>query len=669
MDALRAATDDEVLQMPRWLYTFWRSMCKEGRKEETAKSYASTFKRLFEEDRKAPAEMASQTYFDLTKASPKNKSGNGQRSASVAAFKKFYQEIQGDVTKLDEPDQDAKFCQVNVNGELRPYRGGRKVETNGEQEPKGRKRKVEKSNEDHNGKPKDRAKPKKEKIKVEKGDNLQRKTVSLKRAFELLTVAAGTGPNMEFGRPRAVHVHGRDANKRMAHRIHGLYTERKDELKGGKPVFEKADYERRTYILFSEEKKTWRMSVSMDQQGDFAKVKEPVALPWKVTKPWRVFSDSNSYEEDPELRCDYLDPLLPLPDAEVEVCLPMCSEDGTDVPGGELETRTSSSSQRNLPGRTGDRALLISGLEDSIKNSQRIMGVYEEQGEHNGRPIFVKEDKAKPSVLFFHAEKDKWRIAKSISERGDFAHVKNRAPLPWQVQTSWKVFDGESYKEVQMLVEARQPATKKGPEAMDQKRPDTDEIPLDLLPSLPKDAPPKHAAYVAVKWEAPKRRAFFYFNGVHFQVVKARARSQASAMLIARACYVKLLNGCNIDEAINFRDVVFQQIRENPKAGDTEDEESLESDKPPSKKARKSGARSGSASGSSFSSSSGSDSSEESQASDAGATEVSAGGWGHFQKDMPHQLGRVCAKMAARSGLRCFRCFLHRRQCQCKDLK
>lgn len=29
------------------------------------------------------------------------------------------------------------------------------------------------------------------------------------------------------------------------------------------------------------------------------------------------------------------------------------------------------------------------------------------------------------------------------------------------------------------------------------------------------------------------------------------ARSQASAMLIARACYVKLLNGCNIDEAMD----------------------------------------------------------------------------------------------------------------------
>ena len=31
-----------------------------------------------------------------------------------------------------------------------------------------------------------------------------------------------------------------------------------------------------------------------------------------------------------------------------------------------------------------------------------------------------------------------------LSTEGDFAHVKNRAPLPWQVQTSWKVpLDGK----------------------------------------------------------------------------------------------------------------------------------------------------------------------------------------------------------------------------------
>eukprot|EP00435_Cladocopium_sp_Y103_P006820 s1974_g2.t1 len=300
----------EAAQMPSWIFTFWRSMCNEGRKEETAKNYARTFAMLFRENQKAPSEMASQTYFELVKASPKNKSGNGQRSASVAAFQKFYNAIQGDVSKLDEPDEDAKFCQVS--GEQRP-RPGRKPKPPEEAQANGatkaeakapsakaeakaaRVKKAEKAEDEVKGR---KAKPKenkeREKIKVNSEEGFQRKTVPLKRAFELLA-----GPNSEAPsvRPRAVHVHGRDINKRMAQRIHGLYTEIQDEVKGGKPVFEKADHEKKTYILFNEEKKTWRMSVSMEEQGDFAKVKEPVDLPWMVTKAWKVFSESNAYEE------------------------------------------------------------------------------------------------------------------------------------------------------------------------------------------------------------------------------------------------------------------------------------------------------------------------------------------------------------------------------------
>ncbi|CAJ1333128.1 unnamed protein product [Effrenium voratum] len=73
------------------------------------------------------------------------------------------------------------------------------------------------------------------------------------------------------------------------------------DLKGGRPVFEKADCEKsrpqKTFISFNSDKNLWRMSVSPDSQGDFAKVKEPAELPWLVSKPWRVFSDANIYEE------------------------------------------------------------------------------------------------------------------------------------------------------------------------------------------------------------------------------------------------------------------------------------------------------------------------------------------------------------------------------------
>lgn len=697
MDELRAVSEDEAAQMPSWIFTFWRSMCNEGRKEETAKNYARTFAMLFRENQKAPSEMASQTYFELVKASPKNKSGNGQRSASVAAFQKFYNAIQGDVSKLDEPDEDAKFCQVS--GEQRP-RPGRKPKPPEEAQANGatkaeakapsakaeakaaRVKKAEKAEDEVKGR---KAKPKenkeREKIKVNSEEGFQRKTVPLKRAFELLA-----GPNSEAPsvRPRAVHVHGRDINKRMAQRIHGLYTEIQDEVKGGKPVFEKADHEKKTYILFNEEKKTWRMSVSMEEQGDFAKVKEPVDLPWMVTKAWKVFSESNAYEEDPDLKCDYLDPKMPLPEAEVEVCLQM-SENGAASPPGELATGTSSSSKRKdraEPTRTGERALRILGLDDSIKNAQRIMGTYDQQGEHNGRPIFVKDDKAKPSVLFFHTEKDKWRIAKSVSERGDFAHVKDQAELPWQVGRAWKVFDGETYREVSMTVEVLVQA----PKAEDEKKrppppsldfglpklpkPDVDEIGLDLLARLPQDAPEGHAAHHAVNWEGQRLRAFFYFNGTRFDVPKSRARSQSSAMIIGRACYVKLLSGWSIDQALTFRDMTFQQIRENPDAGDTDDEEdSIESDeKPtprrPSKKARLA------SSNSSLSSSSDTDEESSREASKAAPKAEVAGCVGFLQKGTPnHRVGRVSAKMSARSGLRCFRCFQERNSCRCKDRK
>ncbi|CAE7198017.1 unnamed protein product, partial [Symbiodinium necroappetens] len=119
MERFRDATDEEAALVSSWAYSAWRAMVSEGRKEETAKSYARTFVRLFEEERKAPSEMATQEFFELTKASPKNKSGNGQRAASVAAFRKFYDSIQGDVSKLERPDETLKFCQVSLPGMIK----------------------------------------------------------------------------------------------------------------------------------------------------------------------------------------------------------------------------------------------------------------------------------------------------------------------------------------------------------------------------------------------------------------------------------------------------------------------------------------------------------------------------------------------------------------------
>lgn len=51
---------------------------------------------------------------------------------------------------------------------------------------------------------------------------------------------------------------------------------------------------RRTYILFNQEKNTWRMSVSMEGQGDFAKVKAGEVL--KSTLEFSIMPDLWSNE-------------------------------------------------------------------------------------------------------------------------------------------------------------------------------------------------------------------------------------------------------------------------------------------------------------------------------------------------------------------------------------
>lgn len=679
MEALRAATDEEVSKMPSWIYTFWQSMLKEGRKEATAKQYARTLLLLFEEDRKAPHEMASQVYFDITKASPKNKSGNGQRAASVNAFKKFYEQIEGDASKLEEPDEEATFCQV---GNTRKPRAAPKAlaHANGSFEPKEKPKAsagTKQPKEVKNGR-KTKQTHEQEKAKVDKPrpDDLERATVSLSRAFELLA-QNGRTQSSSSPRPRALHVYGRDLKKRMAQRIHGVYVELEEEI-GGRPVFEKVDYEKRTYILFNQEKNTWRMSVSMEGQGDFAKVKEPVDLPWLVTKPWRVYSDGGSYEEDPDLKCDFLDPEMPLPDAEVEVCFQMPSQEA-----GQLATGTSSSSKRKAtpepaPVEPDDRrALQISGLDDSFKNAGRIMGFYFEAAQHNGRPSFAKNDTAKPSILFFHADKDKWRIAKSLTDKGDFAYVKDKAEFPWQVTKPWKVFDGEDRKEVMLqmeeadrsVVQVPQRGTTAKRRREDMPQMDMDKLNLDVLSCLPEDAPPGHAAHDAVKWEAPSR-AFFYFNGARFQVSKAGSGSEAAALVIARACHVKLSEGFSRDEVLTFRDLIYQKVRDNlgnlevscqdDDPGDDELPKKLQK-KARKDKANRANRTARSASESSLSSSSDSESSDE----DADLQGVT--GYGRLVANPPPgRMNRACAKMSVLTGLRCYQCYQERKRCRCE---
>merc|ERR1719188_1186844 len=80
------------------------------------KSYARTLILLFEEDGKAPSAMATQEYFELTKASYKNRLGNGQRSASVRLFMEFMSSHLASGSKLLKND-GSRFYQIKGKGE------------------------------------------------------------------------------------------------------------------------------------------------------------------------------------------------------------------------------------------------------------------------------------------------------------------------------------------------------------------------------------------------------------------------------------------------------------------------------------------------------------------------------------------------------------------------
>merc|ERR1712060_464712 len=63
----------------------------QGRKKDAQiKSLIRQVAACFEDDRKSPASMATLAYFDLTKASLKNKSSNGLRQAAIRLFIDFW---------------------------------------------------------------------------------------------------------------------------------------------------------------------------------------------------------------------------------------------------------------------------------------------------------------------------------------------------------------------------------------------------------------------------------------------------------------------------------------------------------------------------------------------------------------------------------------------------
>ena len=87
-----------------------------------------------------------------------------------------------------------------------------------------------------------------------------------------------------------------------------------------------------------------------------------------------------------------------------------------------------------------------------------------------------------------------------------------------------------------------------------------------VLNALPPDAPEGHEAHAAVEFENQKwpRALFFVGTGkekVRFQATIGNAGTEAAAMRVARACYVKLSQGATLDEVKQFRQECYNDVK------------------------------------------------------------------------------------------------------------
>lgn len=422
MDQLADATPEEEKDMPNWICTFHKWMLAGGRKEATAKAYASQIRILYEDDGKAPHAMATDEYFTLTKASMKNKIGNGQRSAAVRLFVEFFAAHKASGAKLEDASiSNLKIYQVKDRATTKEQRQGRIdafIAEAGESDeakrlradlelpadwrvvvhdrpsgalmaavsPGGRAYTSREAVDERLGRQRgarDQAVPSQPAKRAKKGEAANdsgskvpataiaagtaerapaavapppaaavagkaapaaapasalfkagagapvRRTVPLPVAF--LEAQAAAGPRPE-GYREAIFVYGRPAEKNLGARLRGIYLA-EDKLKGGRPVFRKADMLKPTLIFYDEERGLWRATFDIVSKGDFAKVQDKSARPWQAVGPWKVFDGqvkedgSSSYPEDPELKVVLLDPRrLPERD-EVEICLPAVPND------------------------------------------------------------------------------------------------------------------------------------------------------------------------------------------------------------------------------------------------------------------------------------------------------------------------------------------------------
>lgn len=739
--------------MPNYLCTFHHYMLDQGVKEATARTYARTMSVLFQEDGKSPSAMASDAYFQITKASFKNKSGNGQRSASVRKFMDFmkmhtgplkdsggatmYQvsnfRSKGGVAKsllaaaategeeqrklraqLRLPDEWQVCVQARPSGDLVcavspggtayqnneavDIRLGRAEQSNAEAANAPAKTRRLRSHQEE--KPVAKRGTKREKKEAgdespeeanDEADEPIKGVMPLGEALQRLRVSPSTS--------RCVFVSGRDPAAQLTARLHGLYLQEGE--RDGRPLFQNVNREKPTFLEWKEERGVWRFCASLEAAGEFARVKEKKEVPWAGTQPWKVFNvSSNKHDEDPSLRVQLLQSSSLPSSATVEVSgiMPRPSDKAKGTkrlktpsgPPGDASERPLVSVADAIAALGGPATLtdgqptrdflVISGVDPASRNAQRIRGIYRREDEaQGGRPCYTKLGASKPSILFFSAEKGRWRIAQGLNNSGCFAQVKDRALTPLTIQKRWKVYDGADFHEDPQLrltaldlqkppdLQVDQPVSSgtvpsQGPKAEPSNSKD-----------LPEDAPQGHAAYQQVRFDPVSKRALFNMvvdgKKTTFQTTQqAAGGSEKAAEVIARACFVKHQEGKSKDEVTAFRNECYARLGGKDSKDDKDWDLSLEallgtgkvSESKSAAAPQKPGEKQANSQVSSEAEGSRSGHSSESSAGEEEKTEVA-------KRDKPLEsarpMGSVAAKMMVRRNIRCSCCYAPAAQC------
>jgi len=226
-------------------------------------------------------------------------------------------------------------------------------------------------------------------------------------------------------------------------------------------------------------------------------------------------------------------------------------------------------------------------------------------------------------MFFYNEEKSLWRISYALDSPGAFGKIKEKVDAPWEVKKVWKIFNGNgSFDEdpdlkITLLdpedlpqgveVEVCLPtcpaivaAASSAGAASSSGRKREREVPSasaggengkkegkkdkksrkdkdgkkdkgsdadrgNIWNWLPEDAPEGHDAYEKVKHDPIKNRAIMQApcggKRIAFQTTLSYCFESVDAlMVIARACYIKFLEGKTKEEVVDFRNQCYERL-------------------------------------------------------------------------------------------------------------